>query len=69
MSQFEAHTTQKTRTDEPHLFILQHREPAVRDKIERLDSVNPCDGRRLAQNELHYEYGRRTFWRRASKLN
>jgi len=57
MRQFEAHIAQKTRTDELRLlFLLQHCEPAVRDKIERFMSVNPCEGYRMAQNELFYEY-------------
>jgi len=54
---FEAHITQKTKTDELHLFLLQHCQNAVRDKIEHFTSVNPCDGQRMAQNELFYEYG------------
>jgi len=58
MRQFEAHIAQRTRTDELRLlFLLQHCEPAVRDKIERFTSVNPCEGYRMAQNELFYEYG------------
>ena len=58
MRQFEAHIAQKTRTDELRLlFLLQHCKPAVRDKIERFTSVNPCDGYRMAQNELFCEYG------------
>jgi len=54
--QFEVHIAQKTRTDELRLFLLQHCEPAVRDKIERFTSVNPCEWYRMAQNELFYEY-------------
>jgi len=58
MRQFEAHIAQRTRTDDLRLlFLLQHCEPAVRDKIERFTSVNPCEGYRMAQNELFYEYG------------
>ena len=56
MRQFEAHIAQRTRTVELRLFLLKHCVPAVRDKIERYMSVNPCDGYRMAQNELFYEY-------------
>jgi len=53
MRQFEQHIAQRTRTDELHLlFLMQHCEPAVRDKIERFMSVNPCEGDRMSQNEL-----------------
>ena len=58
LRQFEAHIAQKTRIDEMCLlYLLQHCEPVVRDKIERFTSVNPCEGYRMAQNELFYEYG------------
>jgi len=58
MRLFEAHIAQSTRTDELRLlFLLQHCEHAVQEKIERFTSVNPCDGYLMAQNELFYEYG------------
>ena len=58
--QFEAHIAQKTRTDEMRLlYLLHYCEPAVREKIERFTSVNPCEGYRMAQSKLFYEYGQR----------
>ena len=55
--QFEAHIVKKTQSDEMRLlFLLQHCEPRVRQRIEHFTSKHPSDGYRLAWNTFH-EYG------------
>ena len=56
--QFEAYIVKKTQSDEMRLlFLLQHCEPRVRQRIEHFTSKDPIDGYRLAWNTLFYEYG------------
>jgi len=56
--QFEAYIVKKTQSDEMRLlFLLQHCEPRVRQRIENFTSKDPSNGYRLAWNTLFHEYG------------
>ncbi|XP_078495525.1 uncharacterized protein LOC144750934 [Ciona intestinalis] len=56
--QFDTHITKKTQGDDLRLlYLIQHCEQNVREKISHLTSKPPHIGYRTAWNTLHEEYG------------
>nr|CAB3263156.1 uncharacterized protein LOC104265735 [Phallusia mammillata] len=56
--QFDVYIAKKSRSDDMRLlFLQQHCEPHICEKLERFNAKDPSEGYKLAWQTLHEEYG------------